>query len=258
MRRRSSTRPSSPMAPVHVRKQPPLSRQPYIGTNPQQTILSISPTKLTLALPIPPSINHQYATVNGRRVLSSKGRQYKSSVAQQILASLATSSSKIALLKNLHTHSLNLSIKFYFTSALRRDIDGGLKIAQDAICDALDLNDNRIVEIHLYKAIDATYPRMECILSSQLPIISSSPKRQKAKSIRLHSQSGLLLRNSPKRVGRPKPRTVRKPPVTFLHQRTRSTIPRYIPHIENSAPIIVPTRRKRRCFDEALSAFAFQ
>ena len=211
MRIRSSTRPLSPVTPVHARQHPPLSSRPDFGTIPQQTILAISPTQLTLALPIPPSINHQYATVNGRRVLSSKGRQYKISVAQQILASLAMSSSKIALLKNLHTHSLKLSIKFFFTSALRRDIDGGLKIAQDAICDALDLNDNRIVEIHLYKAIDATYPRMECHLSSQLPVISSSRKRPQTKSDRLHSQSGLLFRNSTKRDGRPKPRTVRKP-----------------------------------------------
>ena len=211
MRIRSSTRRSSLVTPVHARKPSPLSSPSDFGASPQQTILAISSTQLILALPIPPSINHQYATVNGRRVLSSKGRQYKSSVAQQILGSLAMSPSKIALLKNLHTHSLNLSIKFFFTSALRRDIDGGLKIAQDAICDALDLNDNRIVEIHLYKAIDATYPRMECNLSSQLPVISASRNRQKTKSHRLHSTAVVLLRNSTKRVARPKPRTVRKP-----------------------------------------------
>ena len=211
MRRRSFTRLSSPMTPVPARKQSSLSPRPSFGTIPQHTILSISPTQLSLALPLPPSINHQYATVNGRRVLSSKGRQYKSSVGQQILASLAMSSSKISLLKTLHTHSLNLSIKFFFTSALRRDIDGGLKIAQDAICDALDLNDNRIVEIHLYKAIDATYPRMECHLSSQLPVISSSPKRPKTQSHRRHPHSGVLLRNSTKRMGNPKARSGRKP-----------------------------------------------
>ena len=211
MRIRLSTRPSSLVNPVQARKHTPLSKRSPFGTIPQQTILAISPNQLTLALPLPPSINHQYATVNGRRVLSSKGRQYKSSVAQHILASLAMSSGKIALLKNLHTHSLNLSIKFFFTSALRRDIDGGLKIAQDAICDALDLNDNRIVEIHLFKAIDAAFPRMECTLSSQLPVIASSRKSQKTGSNRLHSPSRLIIRNSTKRGGRPKPRTVRKP-----------------------------------------------
>jgi crossover junction endodeoxyribonuclease RusA len=33
--------------------------------------------ELALVLPLPPSINHQYATVNGRRVLSRAGRDYK-------------------------------------------------------------------------------------------------------------------------------------------------------------------------------------
>ena len=208
---RSSTRLSLPGALVQAGNHPLLASRPDFRAKLQHTILEILPTQLTLALPLPPSINHQYATVHGRRVLSSKGRQYKSSVAQQILTSLAMSTSKVALLKNLHTHSLNLSIKFFFSSALRRDIDGGLKIAQDAICDALDLNDNRIVEVHLYKAIDATCPRMECTLSSQLPVISSSRKRPKTKSTRPHSKSGLLLRNSTKRRGRQTPRTVRKP-----------------------------------------------
>jgi crossover junction endodeoxyribonuclease RusA len=31
---------------------------------------------ITLTLPYPPSVNHLYAVVNGRKVLSAKGRQY--------------------------------------------------------------------------------------------------------------------------------------------------------------------------------------
>ena len=57
-------------------------------------------------------------------------------------------------------------IRFYFTSALRRDVDGGLKIAQDALCEGLGLNDNRIVETHLYKHVDRTNPRIEVLLSA--------------------------------------------------------------------------------------------
>lgn len=37
---------------------------------------------------------------------------------------------------------------------LRRDLDGGLKITQDAIYEGLRLNDNRVVDIHLMKHID--------------------------------------------------------------------------------------------------------
>ena len=153
------------MASRRIRPQSIFSSRTAGGDFPQDTLLSITAKKLVLALPVPPSINHQYATVNGRRVLSSKGRRYKASVAQQILAALMRSSHRMDLLKNLRTHALQLSVRFFFTSALRRDIDGGLKIAQDAICDALEINDNRIIEIHLYKAIDANCPRMECSLS---------------------------------------------------------------------------------------------
>lgn len=131
--------------------------------------LSISPTHLALALPVPPTINHQYATVNGRRVLSSTSRQYKASIAQLLMTTLAQSPQRERLLQNLRTHYLTLSICFYFTSALRRDVDGGLKIAQDALCDALEVNDNRIVELHLYKKSDSTNPRMEIFLSSTTP-----------------------------------------------------------------------------------------
>ena len=62
-------------------------------------------------------------------------------------------------------HYLTLTIHFYFPTLLRRDLDGGLKIAQDALCEAMGLNDNRIMEIHLYKALDRDNPRLECTLA---------------------------------------------------------------------------------------------
>jgi crossover junction endodeoxyribonuclease RusA len=127
---------------------------------------SVTSQGLTLSLPVPPSINHQYATVNGRRLLSSAGRGYKTTVAQQIIVALARSSHKESLLRALRGSDLTLSIHFYFSSPLRRDVDGGLKIAQDALCEALGLNDNRIVEIHLYKSRDAHQPRIEMTLGA--------------------------------------------------------------------------------------------
>ena len=39
-----------------------------------------------------------------------------------------------------------------------------MKIAQDALCEALAINDNRITEIHLYKQRDPTHPRIEVTL----------------------------------------------------------------------------------------------
>ena len=132
-------------------------------------------------------------------MLSSKSRGYKAGVTQQIFTALVASPHRPPLLQNLQTHSLSLSLWFYFNSALRRDLDGGLKITQDAICDALDLNDNRILEIHLYKKIDAVCPRVECTLSTKDPLTKpfqrqrgKAPKHSRpfsSRSIRYSAQS---------------------------------------------------------------------
>jgi crossover junction endodeoxyribonuclease RusA len=121
---------------------------------------------VALTLPVPPSVNHQYATVNGRRITSSAGRAYKAQVGQLVWLKLAQSTHRTALLARLQSEWLALSIRFYFTSALRRDVDGGLKIAQDALCEGLGINDNRIVETHLYKHVDKVNPRIEVQLTS--------------------------------------------------------------------------------------------
>ena len=123
----------------------------------------------SVTLPVPPSINHQYATVNGRRLLSSAGRAYKTCVGRQVWLALAQSSAGFSLRNRLQSGPLALTIRFFFASALRRDLDGGLKIAQDAICEGLGLNDNRIIEIHLYKRVDKSDPRIEVSLSLLQP-----------------------------------------------------------------------------------------
>lgn len=132
----------------------------------------VTAERISLTLPVPPSVNHQYATVNGRRLLSSAGRAYKTQVGQRVVIALAQSPARAALVDRLQSEPLALSIRFFFTSALRRDVDGGLKIAQDALCEGLGLNDNRIIETHLYKQVDRTHPRIEVTLS---PISNSHP-----------------------------------------------------------------------------------
>lgn len=156
-----------------TRVRPPQSKADGV-TRLAQAITQAGPDSLTLTLPVPPSINHQYATVNGRRLLSSEGRAYKAQVAQAVWLCLAQSSHRATLLTRLKTEPLALSIRFYFVSPLRRDLDGGLKIAQDAICAGLDLNDNRIMETHLYKHVDKDRPRIEIALSA-MPLSNSSP-----------------------------------------------------------------------------------
>jgi crossover junction endodeoxyribonuclease RusA len=57
-------------------------------------------------------------------------------------------------------------LDFYFESPRRRDLDGGLKITQDAILAALGVNDNRVVDIHLVKRIAPSNPRVEVELEA--------------------------------------------------------------------------------------------
>jgi len=125
----------------------------------------ITEDRLTVTLPVPPSVNHLYATVNGRRLLSSTGRSYKALVSQHVWCAVTQSTTQSAFKTRVHSRPLALSIRFFFASALRRDLDGGLKIAQDALCEGLGLNDNRIIETHLYKHVDKADPRIELSLA---------------------------------------------------------------------------------------------
>src|SRR5207247_8269202 len=120
--------------------------------------------ELVLVLPLPPSINHQYATVQGRRVLSRAGREFKRFVAEEVENWL--DKYPHIDVAPFQRHYLALTITFYFRSALRRDLDGGLKIAQDALCEALGINDNLVVEIHLSKRVYRHSPRIEVHLTA--------------------------------------------------------------------------------------------
>jgi crossover junction endodeoxyribonuclease RusA len=119
---------------------------------------------LYLAASLPPSINAQYSTVKGRRVLSEEARKWKREVKRKIELLEDEGILTEQLKKNLTRSYLSVFLDFYFTTPLKRDLDGGLKITLDAICEALDLNDNRVVDIHLIKKIDPLHPRLEITL----------------------------------------------------------------------------------------------
>jgi crossover junction endodeoxyribonuclease RusA len=104
-------------------------------------------------------------------VLSRAGRDYKTLVAEAVENWYAQHANIDAVMAEFQHHYLSLSVIFYFATALRRDLDGGLKIAQDALCEALGTNDNLIVEIHLSKRVDRHNPRTEVLLTA-LPLAS--------------------------------------------------------------------------------------
>lgn len=116
---------------------------------------------LRVVLPLPPGVNNQYATVNGRRVLSSEARRWKNGVEEHLRDLRFSGKLSEAAILSLQSGYLSLFIDFYFATPMKRDLDGGLKITQDAICESLGINDNRVVDIHLVKRIDPLHPRIE-------------------------------------------------------------------------------------------------
>lgn len=120
---------------------------------------------IVLELPLPPSINEQYATVAGHRTSSANARKFMKKTMEIVRQKLQNGEISDDTVDHLQKKYLALDFIFYFETPLRRDLDGGLKIAQDAICDALTLNDNRVVDIHLSKKISPLKPRIEVTIS---------------------------------------------------------------------------------------------
>jgi crossover junction endodeoxyribonuclease RusA len=121
---------------------------------------------LRLSLPIPPGVNEQYATVNGHRVSTAVARRFKQDVKRKLVALEREGVVNEELRGCLRQSYLSLLLAFYFETPLKRDLDGGLKIAQDALCEGLGLNDNRVVSIHLLKYIDPLHPHLDVELEA--------------------------------------------------------------------------------------------
>jgi len=118
------------------------------------------PSTLRLTLPLPPSINELYATVDGHRVSTVVARRFKQQVRDLLRTLERQGHIHDELLNTFRQSYLALSLDFYFSTPLKRDLDGGLKITQDALCEGLGLNDNRVVDIHLSKHIDPLHPHL--------------------------------------------------------------------------------------------------
>lgn len=122
--------------------------------------------QVTFKLPLPPSINSQYAWSGTRRVLSKEAKAYKKTVAQLIQRLRVDDIISDPFIEALKQGWVGLFMDMYFETPLKRDLDGGLKITQDAILSALGVNDNRVVDIHLVKRMDPLRPRVEVELAA--------------------------------------------------------------------------------------------
>ncbi len=122
-------------------------------------------TRIRFLLPLPPSVNNQYrdADISGvsRRVLSGEAKHWKHSIAKAFHTLLVNGRLPDDILEHAQSGYVALYGEFFFETPHRRDLDGGLKIAQDAVCAGLRVNDNRVVEIRLLKRVDKENPRLE-------------------------------------------------------------------------------------------------
>src|SRR5437868_8148134 len=82
---------------------------------------------LCLTLPLPPSINEQYATIDGHRVSTVAARQFKRQVRDTLRTLEQQEILHEALRNSLRQSYLALFLDFYFATPLKRDLDGGLK-----------------------------------------------------------------------------------------------------------------------------------
>src|SRR3954465_13283798 len=125
-----------------------------------------TPVSLRLTLPLPPGVNNQYVTVGNRRVLSKQAQAFKRDVAKQIARMRAAGDLHLEIEAGFKVAFLGIYLTFYFETPNRRDLDGGLKIALDALCSALELDDRAVVDLHLTKRIDPLHPHLDLELET--------------------------------------------------------------------------------------------
>ena len=103
-----------------------------------------SDTGFTLRLPYPPSLNNLYATVQGRRVLSARGRQYHTEVAwlvRQTRQGAPPLTGRLGFQMEVHRHDKRPC-----------DLSNLVKVTEDAIAEGGGYgNDNQIDELHVLR-----------------------------------------------------------------------------------------------------------
>ena len=96
---------------------------------------------IKLELPFPPSMNTYWRNLNGRTLLSVKGRRYKSEVIAAVYEQLKKKPKPIA-------DNVAVKVEFYPPSYIRRDIDNYFKALFDSLTTArVWLDDSQIKRI---------------------------------------------------------------------------------------------------------------
>jgi crossover junction endodeoxyribonuclease RusA len=121
---------------------------------------------LRLTVPLPPGVNNQYVTVGRRRVLSKPAQAFNKDVAKVVEQARRDGILSPAIEASFKDTLIGVYLTFYFETPNRRDLDGGLKIALDALCRALGVDDRAVVDLHLTKRIDPLHPHLDVELET--------------------------------------------------------------------------------------------
>ena len=106
-----------------------------------------------ITLPYPPSVNHLYATVRGRRVLSKEGRQYKATTAALAYAAgVRPLAGDVTLIVHLYRPQKS------------GDLDNFLKSLQDALKGVAWIDDKQVKRIEAERFEDKLNPRAEILV----------------------------------------------------------------------------------------------
>jgi crossover junction endodeoxyribonuclease RusA len=124
-------------------------------------------------LPLPPSTNELYATVRAatagatgtRRVASEAAKRFKRA-AVSVLDPIDGDTRFGPALEVARRGYWSLAVAAYFVSPHRRDLDDVLKVAIDAICVGLRLDDRRLVDLHASKYLAPLDPHLEVELDA--------------------------------------------------------------------------------------------
>lgn len=116
---------------------------------------------LRLTMPLPPSVNNQYVTINRRRRLSPDAKKFRRAAANMLRPQIGADPAIEQFMETLVNAPFACDMIFFFETPFKRDLDGGLKIALDALSEALGIDDRYAVSITLEKRIDPLTPRLE-------------------------------------------------------------------------------------------------
>jgi Holliday junction resolvase RusA-like endonuclease len=117
----------------------------------------------------PPSVNHMYAIVNNRKVLTTEGRSYKANVhfimAQQLLEEFERPDPEKTYKVSYYLYREDWLNKGWPTKAKNKfkqiDWDNAIKCVQDAAMESLGMNDSQLFDVKVEKWLGKMMIRIE-------------------------------------------------------------------------------------------------